>query len=77
MTQQRYGRYSVLQEIASGAQGAVYRAFDTDSNRIVALKVLHQHIAGDRTYIERFQREASIISSIDHPFASPRHAKVL
>ena len=65
--EQRIGRYRILEEIASGSQGAVYRAFDPDSGQIVAVKVLHPSLTGNRDYLERFRREASLASSIDHP----------
>ncbi|MCH8223256.1 MAG: hypothetical protein IH868_07595, partial [Chloroflexi bacterium] len=41
MGQQTVGKYRILDRIASGTQGAVFRAFDPESQRIVALKVLH------------------------------------
>ena len=65
--QQRIGPYQVLEEIASGAQGAVYRTFDPQTSQIVALKVLHASLTSDPAYIERFRREASLAASIDHP----------
>ena len=65
--EQRLGRYRILEEIASGSQGAVYRAFDPDSGQIVAVKVLHPSLTGNHDYLERFRREASLASSIDHP----------
>jgi len=67
MAQERIGRYSILEEIASGAQGTVYRAHDPDVDRTVALKVLHPEMARDPQYVERFRREARIAASIDHP----------
>ena len=67
MAEERIGRYRILEEIASGAQGTVYRAFDPDSGGLVALKVLHPSLTGDASYLERFQREASLAASIDHP----------
>ena len=67
MAEQRIGRYAILEEIASGTQGTVHRAFDPESGQIVALKVLHASLSGDRSYLERFHREATITSSIDHP----------
>ena len=67
MAQERIGRYTILEDIASGTQGAVHRAFDPESGQIVAVKVLHPSLAGDRSYLERFHREATITSSIDHP----------
>jgi serine/threonine-protein kinase len=65
--EQSIGRYQILEEIASGGQGTVYRAFDPDSGQIIAVKVLHPTLSGDRTYTERFRREASLAASIDHP----------
>ena len=65
--QRSIGRYQILEEIASGAQGTVYRAFDPEGGQIIALKVLHPTLSGDRTYIERFRREASLAASINHP----------
>ena len=65
--EQRIGRYQILDEIASGGQGTVYRAFDPESSQVVAVKVLHPTLSQDRNYIERFRREASLAASIDHP----------
>ena len=64
---QQIGPYQILEEIASGGQGTVYRAFDPDTGQIVALKVLHRFLSSDSDYVERFRREASLASSIDHP----------
>ena len=65
--QQRIGTYQVLEEIASGGQATVYRVWDTHSGRVVALKVLHPHLARDTAYLERFHREAQLAASLDHP----------
>ncbi|MBM3957410.1 MAG: serine/threonine protein kinase, partial [Gemmatimonadetes bacterium] len=67
MAVERIGRYRILQEIAAGAQGTVYRGFDPEGGRLVAVKVLHPTLTGDATYVERFHREASLAASIDHP----------
>ncbi len=67
MTQQRMGRYQILEEIASGGQATVYRVWDTVSGGVLALKVMHPHLGRDASYVERFKREASIAASIDHP----------
>ena len=61
----------MLETIASGGQGAVYRVFDPETNRVVALKVLLPHLTQNEAYVERFRREASIASSIDHPNIVP------
>ena len=67
MEQRTIGRYQVLDEVAAGGQGAVYRAFDPDTGEIVAVKVLHPHLGRDTSYLERFQREAQLAASISHP----------
>jgi serine/threonine-protein kinase len=65
--ERQIGRYQVLDEIASGGQGAVFRVFDPETGQIVALKVLHASLSNDSNYVARFRREASLASSIDHP----------
>src|SRR5690349_19132754 len=60
-----YGRYEVLDEVARGANGIVYRARDRELDRIVALKALRSD-AGPASR-ERFVREARIAASLDHP----------
>ena len=60
---QRIGRYEILERIAAGGQGTVYRARDTTLDRIVAVKVINQPVADDPQYLEALQREASL----DHP----------
>ena len=64
--EEHLGRYQLLEEIAAGGQATVHRAFDPQTGRIVALKVLHPSLTGDRSYLERFRREASLAASIDH-----------
>ena len=65
---QRIGRYEVLERIASGGQGTVYRARDTVLDRVVAVKVINQSIADDHAYLEALQREARLAAGLDHPF---------
>ena len=66
MQQQTIGRYQVLEEIASGGQGTVYRAWDTANGTVVALKVLHPHLASDLGVLERFRRGAQL-AAVVHP----------
>ena len=47
--------------------GEVYRAHDTKLNRDVALKVLPEHFASDPERLSRFQREAQLLASLNHP----------
>ena len=68
MTQQQIRNYHILEEIASGAQGKVYRAWDSATGRMVALKELRPDGLFDgEDAVERFQRESLLASRIDHP----------
>jgi serine/threonine protein kinase len=60
------GGYQLLDLIGEGGQGAVYRAHDPASGQIVAVKILSSSIS-DGEFLARFQREASILATIQHP----------
>ena len=61
------GPYSVTAKIGEGGMGEVYRARDTKLNRDVALKVLPDAFASDPDRLARFQREAQVLASLNHP----------
>ena len=61
------GPYEILEAIGAGGMGEVYRARDTKLNRDVAIKVLLQAVANDAERLARFQREAQILASLNHP----------
>jgi hypothetical protein len=61
------GRYRLLELIDSGAFGSVWRAYDRQRHRLVAVKVLHGQHAHDRSRIERFFRGAQQMASLTHP----------
>jgi tetratricopeptide (TPR) repeat protein len=65
--QQSIGRYRILGELARGGYGAVYRAFDPQLEREVALKLMLGHRSRDATARKRFQREAKALAQLDHP----------
>ena len=59
--------FRVDRRIASGGMGAVYLGFDTSLNRPVALKTLRPELAGDQSFLVRFQREAQSQANLVHP----------
>jgi serine/threonine protein kinase len=63
----RLSAYEVLGLIGTGGMGEVYRARDTKLHRDVALKVLPARFALDPDRLARFQREAQVLASLNHP----------
>ncbi len=63
----RLGPYEIVAPLGAGGMGEVYRARDTRLGRDVAVKVLPDHFAGDAERLARFQREAQILASLNHP----------
>ena len=63
----RLGHYDVTALIGEGGMGQVYQATDTKLNRQVALKILPEAFATDRDRLARFQREAQVLASLNHP----------
>ena len=67
----RIGRYEIRERIGSGGMARVFKAWDTNLDRPVAIKILHEHLADDTTFKERFKREAKFIASFSHPNIVP------
>ncbi|WP_165403783.1 protein kinase domain-containing protein [Egicoccus halophilus] len=63
------GRYHLEEPIASGGAAIVWRAFDENLSRSVAIKLLHPHHATDPTVVERFERESRAAAQLNHPNA--------
>ena len=63
----RIGPYQVTSPLGEGGMGVVYRAHDTKLQRDVALKVLPESFARDPERLTRFQREAQLLASLNHP----------
>ena len=64
---ERIGGYRVTAKIGEGGMGEVYRARDTKLDRDVALKVLPQAFTDDPDRLARFEREAKVLASLNHP----------
>src|SRR5262245_9335947 len=64
---EKMDRYQILEEIGRGGFATVYRARDTELERLVALKELHPHLLADTDWIGRFRHEARLIARLNHP----------
>ena len=60
-------KYEIQKEIAQGGMGVVYQAWDHMLERVVALKVIHQNLANDSNFLDRFLDEARKMAHLHHP----------
>ena len=63
----RLGVYEIAEQIGEGGMGQVFRATDTKLKRQVAIKILPPAVAADHDRLARFQREAEVLASLNHP----------
>lgn len=68
-----FGHYRLQKLIGEGGMGEVYQAFDTKTDRVVALKVLPHHMALDEIFQARFRRESQAAAGINDPHVVPIH----
>ncbi len=67
------GHYEITEPIGAGGMGEVYRARDTKLGRDVAIKVLPEAVAGSPERLARFEREAQLLASLNHPNIATVH----
>jgi len=63
----KLGPYEIVAPLGAGGMGEVYRARDTRLDRSVAIKILPADLSGDAVRRQRFEREAKVVSSLNHP----------
>src|SRR5882672_9962613 len=63
----RLGSHEIIAPLGAGGMGEVYRAIDTKLKRQVAVKILPPALAADPDRLARFQREAEVLASLNHP----------
>ncbi|GFM17580.1 MULTISPECIES: bifunctional serine/threonine-protein kinase/transporter substrate-binding domain-containing protein [Mycobacteriaceae] len=68
-----FGHYRLQKLIGRGGMGEVYQAYDTRTDRVVALKVLPHHMAEDEVFQARFRRESQSAAGINDPHVVPIH----
>ena len=68
-----FGRYRLIELLGRGGMGEVWRAYDTVTDRVVALKLLPANLVDDQVFQERFRREARAAAGLDEPHVVPIH----
>ena len=68
-----FGRYRLLELLGRGGMGEVWRASDTATGRVVAVKLLPLHLAEDKMFQARFRREAYAAATLNEPHVIPIH----
>ncbi len=69
----RLGGYEIVDKLGTGGMGEVYRARDTRLNRVVAVKAMHESFAEHPERVARFEREAQLLASMNHPNIAAIH----
>jgi serine/threonine protein kinase len=64
---QRIGNYDLLEKIADGGMGTVYKGRDRDTGETVAVKLLAKHMVSNNTYLQRFEKEYAAARALQHP----------
>ena len=68
-----FGRYQLVELLGRGGMGEVWKAFDSATQRVVAVKVLPPQLAADPVFEQRFRREAYAAAGLNDPHVVPIH----
>jgi serine/threonine-protein kinase len=68
-----FGHYRLIEMLGRGGMGEVWRAYDTETKRTVAIKVLPPYLADDHEFVQRFRREAEAAAQLNSPHVIPIH----
>ncbi len=61
------GRYEILELLGTGGMSSVYKANDSNLGRVVAVKIIHQHLSSNPDFLRRFEDEATAVAQLRHP----------
>lgn len=67
LTGRIFGKYKLYSRLGTGGMARVYKAYQVNLDRYVALKLLHSHLAEEDEFIGRFEREAAAVARLRHP----------
>ena len=73
LTGREFGPYRIVAPLGEGGMAAVYKAYQANMDRDVALKVLPRHFASDPQFVARFEQEAKVLAKLRHPHILPVH----
>jgi serine/threonine protein kinase len=66
LTGRQFGAYRVVAPLGEGGMAAVYKAYQANMDRYVALKILPSHLASDPQFVGRFEQEAKMVARLQH-----------
>ncbi len=67
LTGKTIGKYNILEKIGRGGMAVVYKGYQANLERHVAIKLMHSHLVAEQDFLHRFQREAKAMAAMSHP----------